>query len=325
MAVAPNIHLTRKIGGSSQYESIDECQGAVQASLRRIAVTPGSSPFAAAWSLTGLGREELNLASKTPGDSPRYLDLLRLDGRAIVVLGGGEGIGRQVCHALAQAGAKVLCVDRDEAVARKVAKEVGGEFFVADITSRSEMENVLASAKALFGDTLKGIVNIVGVAFVMPFDQIDDATWDAQFSIVLRHAYLTLQMGGALLSENGGGSITFVGSMAGVASIGGQSAYGSAKAALHHLVRCGANEFGRRQVRVNVVTPSFVRTPRLVERLSAAMWDRMAGIVPLGRVSEPAEIAGPILFLQSDLSSFVSGAVFPVDGGVTSLSPLAQF
>lgn len=187
------------------------------------------------------------------------------------------------------------------------------------------MEGVFAQAKTLFGDALKGIVNVVGVAHIMPFDQIDDLTWDAQFNIVLRHAYLTMQMGGAALSENGGGSITFVGSMAGLASIGGQSAYGSAKAALHHLVRCGANEFGRRQVRVNVVTPSFVRTPRLVERLNAAMWDRMASIVPLGRVSVPQEIAGPILFLQSDLSSFVSGTVFPVDGGVTAVSPLAQF
>lgn len=287
--------------------------------------TARQSPICCRSDSKWLGRETLNHASKALEESPRYLDQLRLDGRGVVVLGAGEGIGRQACHALAQAGARVLCVDRDAALGAKVAKEVGGEAYTADITSRSEMEGVFAHASALFGAALKGIVNVVGVAFIKPFDQIDDPTWDAQFNIVLRHAYLTLQIGGALLAQNGGGSITFVGSMAGVASIGGQSAYGSAKAALHHLVRCGANEFGRRQVRVNVVTPSFVRTPRLVERLSTAMWDRMASIVPLGRVSVPQEIAGPILFLQSDLSSFVSGAVFPVDGGVTAVSPLAQF
>lgn len=254
-----------------------------------------------------------------------YLARLRLDGRGVVVLGGGEGIGRQSCVALAQAGARVLCVDRDEALSRKVAAEVGGEAHVADITSRSEMEGVFARAADLFGDRLKGVVNVVGVAYVKPFEQIDDDIWQRQFDIVLRHAYLTLQIGAPALAANGGGSMTFVGSMSGMASIGGQTAYGSAKSALHHLVRGGANEFGSRQVRVNVVVPSFIRTPRMEKFVSQAMWDKMAGIAPLGRVAAPEEIASAILFLQSDLASYVSGTVFPVDGGVTALSPLTKF
>lgn len=258
-------------------------------------------------------------------DQIDYLGRLRLDGRGIVVLGGGEGIGRQSSIALSQAGARILCVDRNAELCGKVAAETRGEAHVADITSRGEMDAVFARAQTLFGPDFKGIVNVVGVAFVKPFEEIDDETWSRQFDIVLRHAYLTLQIGAPALAANGGGAITFVGSMSGLASIGGQTAYGSAKSALHHLVRGGANEFGGRQVRVNVVVPSFIRTPRMEGILGEEMWARMAGIAPLGRVATPDEIASAILFLQSGLASYVSGAVFPVDGGVSALSPLTKF
>ena len=254
-----------------------------------------------------------------------YLDRLRLAGRGIVVLGGGEGIGRQSCLALTQAGAEILCVDRSEDAARAVAAEAGCAYHVADITVRDEVEGIFARAGEIFGARLKGVVNVVGVAFVKPFEEISEETWDRQFDIVLRHAYLTLQIGGMALARNGGGSMTFVGSMSGMASIAGQTVYGSAKSALHHLVRGGANEFGRRQVRVNVVVPSFIRTPRMEGMLDEAMWKRMADTVPLGRVASPDEIASAILFLQSDLASFVTGAVFPVDGGVTALSAFSKF
>lgn len=263
--------------------------------------------------------------STTEKASIDYLARLRLEGRGIIVLGGGEGIGRQSCIALAQAGARVLCVDRDEDLCRKVAGETGSEFYAADITSRTEMSALFAHAGDFFGDSLKGIVNVVGVAFVKPFEEIDDDIWQRQFDIVLRHAYLTLQIGAPMLAANGGGSMTFVGSMSGLASIGGQTAYGSAKSALHHLVRGGANEFGARQVRVNVVVPSFIRTPRMETFVDEAMWNRMAAIAPMGRVARPDEIAAAILFLQSNLASYVSGAVFPVDGGVSALSPLSKF
>ncbi|HJT39786.1 MAG TPA: SDR family oxidoreductase [Sphingobium sp.] len=258
-------------------------------------------------------------------DQVDYLGRLRLDGRGIVVLGGGDGIGRQSCLALAQAGARVLCVDRDAALAEAVAKEVDGDFFAADITSREDMAKLFAFAGDKYGSDLKGIVNVVGVAFIKPFPDIDEEIWDKQFDIVLRHAYLTLQIGAPMLAANGGGSMTFVGSMSGMGSIRNQTAYGSAKAALHHLVRGGASEYGPQQVRVNVVVPSFIRTPRLVAKLDQSMWDKMTSVTPLGRVSTPDEIASAILFLQSDLASFVSGAVFPVDGGVTAQSPLTEF
>ncbi len=254
-----------------------------------------------------------------------YLSRMRLDGRSVVVLGGGDGMGRESCIALAQAGARVICVDQNEDLAQSVAREIDGEAFAADITNREAMAGLFAHASERLGPTLSGIVDVVGVAFVKPFVDVDDEIWEKQFSIVLRHAYLALQIGAPLLAKNGGGSMTFVGSMSGLASIGKQTVYGASKAALHHLVKGGANEFGPQGVRVNVVVPSFVKTPRLLASLDAAMWDRMAAITPLRRVSSPDEIASAILYLQSDLSSFVSGAIFPVDGGVSAVSPLSDF
>ncbi|HKS21119.1 MAG TPA: SDR family oxidoreductase, partial [Bradyrhizobium sp.] len=112
------------------------------------------------------------------------------------------------------------------------------------------------------------------MAFVKPFEEIDEETFDQQFNIVLRHAYLALHFGAPMLAANGGGSMTFVGSMSGIASIAGQTVYGASKSALHHLVKGGANEFGKRNVRVNVVVPSFIRTPRMAAKLPDALWER---------------------------------------------------
>src|SRR5579859_6255114 len=132
-----------------------------------------------------------------PVPAPNYLDLIRLPGQGMVVLGAGQGIGKEVCHALAQAGARVLCVDRDEELARAVASDVAGVACVADVTDRSDMERIIAAAESAFGDQLRGLVDIVGVAHIGPLESFDDAAWDGQMNIVLRHAFLALQVGGA--------------------------------------------------------------------------------------------------------------------------------
>jgi NAD(P)-dependent dehydrogenase (short-subunit alcohol dehydrogenase family) len=151
---------------------------------------------------------------------------------------------------------------------------------------------------------------------------LSDASWNSQFDIVLRHAFLAIQIGGAALAQVGGGSMTFVGSISGCVSVANQAAYGTAKAALHHLVRCSAHELGPQGVRVNAVAPGFVRTPRLLNKLGEDFWDRVAAVNPLGRVDVPAEIAGAILFLACDLSSYVTGNVITLDGGTNNVAAL---
>lgn len=255
---------------------------------------------------------------------PNYMDMLKLEGRGIVVLGAGDGMGRQACHALAQAGARVLCVDRDPALGESVSREVGGVAIAADVTLRDDVKRVFDLAERTFGTTLAGVVDIVGFSHIGPLEQIDDDAWAHQFDVVLRHAYLAIQIGGAALARRGGGSMVFIGSLSGVQSVANQAAYGTAKAALHHLVRCAAHELGPNAVRVNAIAPGFVRTPRLLTKLPADFWDRAASVNPMGRIAIPADIAGVILFLCSDLAGYVTGNILTLDGGASVVSTLPR-
>ena len=253
--------------------------------------------------------------------TPDYLSLLKLDGRGFVVLGAGQGIGEQITHALAQAGARVVCVDRDEALAARIADKVRGVACTGDVTSRADMQRIFDNARSTLG-RVHGVVDIVGVAGIKPLGAVDDAGWSAQFDIVLRHAFLAVQIAGEMMARDGGGTITFVGSMAGERAVPNQTAYGVAKAALHHLVRCAGTEYAKRNVRVNGVAPGYVRTPRLNVRLDEAAWGEIAKVIPMGRPATPAEIAGPLLFLASDLSAHMTGQMVAVDGGAGVMAPL---
>jgi NAD(P)-dependent dehydrogenase (short-subunit alcohol dehydrogenase family) len=252
---------------------------------------------------------------------PQYLKLLDLAGRGFVVLGAGQGIGEQAAHALAQAGATVLCVDNDPDRAQRIAQDVGGHACCADVIARSDMERVFREAKGLLS-TVTGIVDIVGIARIKPLSAFDDAAWSEQFDQVLRHAFLTLQIGAAAVKEAGGGTITFVGSMAGLRAVRDQVAYGTAKAALHHLVRTAASELASDGIRVNAVAPGFIRTPRLEQLLAPDQWQLIEWTIPLGRAAQPYEIAAPLLFLASEFSSHITGQVLAVDGGVANQAAL---
>ena len=252
---------------------------------------------------------------------PAFSSMLRLDGRGVVVLGAGLGLGRQAAHALAQCGASVLCADLDPTRGERVAAEIGGTAIAADVTRREDVERVFREARRRLG-RVHGVVDIVGIAMLKPLAAFDDEGWARQFDVVLRHAYLTLQIGAAALREGGGGSMAFVGSLAGLRSVRDQVAYGTAKAALHHLVRGMAVELARDRIRVNAVAPGFIRTPRLEVLLAADQWRLVEEAIPLGRAAQPFEIAAPLLFLVSDLSSHITGQVLAIDGGLGNAAAL---
>jgi 3alpha(or 20beta)-hydroxysteroid dehydrogenase len=246
---------------------------------------------------------------------PDYLGLSRLTNRNFIVLGAGQGIGEQTVHALHQAGARVLCVDLEPGRAAAIATTVSGHPCAADVTTREGVAQVFSEARAAFG-AVHGVVDIVGMARIKHLSEVTDDDWQWQFGIVLRHAFLTLQYGAAAIAEAGGGAMVFVGSMAGNRVVPKQAIYGTAKAALHHLVRCAANEHAARGVRVNAVAPGFIRTPRLEQMLSSGQWRALEKRIPLQHAATPAEIAATILFLAGDLSRHVTGQVLAVDGGL---------
>lgn len=253
---------------------------------------------------------------------PDYLARLRVDGRNYVVAGAGQGMGRQTCHALAQAGANtVLCVDIDPTRADEIAAEIGvGVPWAGDITKRAEVQRLAATVSRVLG-TLHGFVDIVGLATWAGIFDIDDAAWDSQFDMCLRHAYLLSQELGRLMVASGGGTMVFIASASGFTGAPNHAAYGAAKAALMAWTQSLAVELGPLQVRANAVAPGTILTPRMAAMFDDARRELNAATVPLKRMGDPSDIASAVLFLTSDLSSYVNGRTLLVDGGVDAKFP----
>lgn len=251
---------------------------------------------------------------------PSYPDLLRLDGRGFMVVGAGQGIGRQATHALASVGAKVFCIDVDEALSREIAGEVDGIAWHGDARDRSQAEAAVNAAREQLG-RIHGLVDIVGMAKYVDATETTDEDWDWTFGMVLRHAFLFSQYAGRAMAEDGGGSMTFVASVSGLTSAPRHAAYGAAKAGLMSWVRSLAVELGPKGVRTNAVAPGVVWTPRVSKYLSEEGREKQNRNTPLRRVAQPADIAAAILFLASDLSDYVNGQTLVVDGGVSAKFP----
>jgi NAD(P)-dependent dehydrogenase (short-subunit alcohol dehydrogenase family) len=251
---------------------------------------------------------------------PDYQARLRLDGRSFVVLGAGQGIGRQATHALAGAGARTFCVDREEGLAEDVAAEVDGLPWAGDATDRADVERLFADATGALG-RVDGIVDIVGMARYARLLDTDDESWAWHHDIVLRHAYLALNVGGRAMAETGGGSVVFVASVSGLTGAPLHAAYGAAKAGLVALVKSAAVELGPSRVRVNAVAPGMVWTPRVSSYVGEEGRQRNVDNTPLRRVALPEDIAAALLFFASDLSSYVTGQTLVVDGGVSAKFP----
>lgn len=252
---------------------------------------------------------------------PDYPGLLRLDGRGFVVVGAGQGIGRQVSHALAQAGARLVLVDKDPDLAGDIASEVGGTGWTGDATDRGEMERLAADAAGALGGRIHGLVDIVGMAQYAPLLETTDELWRWEHDICLRHAWLAMQVLGRAMVEGGGGAMVFVASVSGMTGAPQHSAYGAFKAGLMGLVRSAAVELGPLGVRANAVAPGVVWTPRVSAYLGDEGRRRNGDNAPLGRVALPADIAAGLLFLASDLSAYVNGQTLVVDGGVSAKFP----
>jgi gluconate 5-dehydrogenase len=256
------------------------------------------------------------------------LDAFRLNGRVAFVSGGGGAIGSALAVALGSAGAKVAVSDIVGANAEAAAERVraaGAESLAvaADITDESEADRVVGVILERFG-RLDIVVNAVGGgAGKVLFDaqEYPRDAWDWIMEINLRATLVATQAAArAMIKAGQGGRVINISSVRAQLGINaGYSAYVAAKGAVSSLTRQWATEWAKHNINVNAIAPTFVDTPQVAMLLDdPAFKSSLLSRVPLGRVGETSDLVGAVLFFASPASSFVTGQILTIDGGLTA-------
>ena len=252
-----------------------------------------------------------------------------VEGKVAVVAGGGRGIGEAVSLLLARAGASVLVVDKVHERAERVTGAVlaeGGRAHAhfANLRDDGDLAGVVPAAIEAFG-TPDVLVNVAGGmrAGWRPLRESEPSDWDFVFRQNVRWVQLlSVAFADHLMAEGRPGSIVSIGSASGIFGAANHAAYGAAKAAVIHLMKSLALEYGRYGIRANAVSPGSIRTPAVAGLLSAEEMARDDETTPLGRAGTGDDIAKAVLYFASDLSDFVTGQMLVVDGGASVRFPL---
>ena len=237
-------------------------------------------------------------------------------GRVAVVTGAAQGIGHHIAAAMLSHGARVVIADVDQAKAEAAASDLGGDDVIAvgcDVTDEKAVDHLAAAAVAAFG-SLDVWVNNAGITRDNRMAKMSLSDFELVVKVHMAGTWLGVKAAGAIMREQGRGSIINMSSLSGKGGNFGQTNYSAAKAGIVGLTKAAAKELASRAVRVNAIAPGLIRTP-MTAAMSPEAFANLESTIPMRRAGEPHEVAGAALFLASDLSSFITGAVIEVGGG----------
>ncbi|MDX6234260.1 MAG: 3-oxoacyl-[acyl-carrier protein] reductase [Nocardioidaceae bacterium] len=236
-------------------------------------------------------------------------------GRSAVVTGAGQGIGLEIARLLQAHGASVVLADMDGERVAAAAAELGGDAvgIACNVISEADVDAVAKRAVESFG-SLDIWVNNAGITRDASLKKMTVDDFDAVVTVHLRGTWLGVRAATAIMREQKSGSVVNISSMSGKVGNPGQTNYSAAKAGVVGLTKAASKEVAHHGVRINAVQPGLIKTP-----MTAAMSDdafaATEATIPMKRAGEPAEVAGAVVFLASDLASYMTGAVLEVSGG----------
>ncbi|KIL48014.1 SDR family NAD(P)-dependent oxidoreductase [Jeotgalibacillus campisalis] len=252
-----------------------------------------------------------------------YQPSFSLENKTAVVTGAGRGIGKALAIGLAEAGAEVVLLSRTENELKETTafiKDRGGEayYVVTDVTDREEIRRTIDKVINNSGK-IDILINNAGMNIRSKAEDVTDAEWSVIMDTNLKSAFMMSQeVGNVMRAQGNGGSILSVSSVAGQTALRTGVAYGASKAALIHMTKILAFEWGKDGIRVNSIGPWYFETP-LTEKLLAdeKYLSEILAVTPLNRVGQLKELIGPAIFFVSEAGSYVTGQTLFVDGGMT--------
>lgn len=248
-----------------------------------------------------------------------------LGGRSALVTGAARGLGRAIALALADAGADIALGLRDAHADHGLVAEIEAKGRRAlplqmDVRDLAQGRAAIDAAIARFGQLDILVNNAGGGVPERPVEAYDDVTFGAVLDLNVRSTFFLTQHAGRHMLARGRGAIVNMGSQAGAVALPGEAVYCLSKAAVSHMTRCFAVEWGARNVRVNCVAPTFIETDGTAAMLARPAFraEVIERIAALHRIGQPREVADAVVFLASDAASLITGQTLLVDGGWTA-------
>ncbi|MBY8863592.1 3-oxoacyl-ACP reductase FabG [Nocardia sp. CA2R105] len=236
-----------------------------------------------------------------------------LKGRVAVVTGGAQGLGLAIAETFVAHGAEVMLADLNLEAAEHEAQRLGAAACRCDVTDEDGMSALVDDTVRRFG-ALDIMVNNAGITRDKTMRKMTSEDFRTVLDVHVYGAWLGTRAAGAVMREQGRGSIITMSSIAGKVGNFGQTNYSAAKAGMVGLTKAAAKELAGSGVRVNAIQPGLIRTA-MTEAMPQRAWDSKLAEIPMNRAGEPSEVASVALFLASDMSSYLTGTVMEVTGG----------